>query len=185
MGWFLDALAVFFMAGLGIIGYKRGLIEEFGRLIGLVLAVIFGFKYYVGVSTVLLKVFSFNGTFMLFLGFAVVFAVTLIIVRILTKMVHIAMMSSGTKWMNRSMGFIFGFLKGGLVLTAFLWMAELFPDSGWSGLILSESRLAGNLQKTRHQLIKTFHWEDPVQKGQAFITSFMEESASKNQEEDK
>jgi uncharacterized membrane protein required for colicin V production len=183
MGWFLDALAVFFMAGLGIIGYKRGLIEELGRLLGLILAVAFGFKYYVSVSTALLKFLSFDGTVMLVLSFAIIFISTLIAVRIITRMVHILMMSSGTKWMNRSMGFAFGFLKGGLVLTALLWMTELFPDSGWSGLILNESRLAESMQKTRHTLIKTFHWEDPVKKGKSFIASVIEDNLETTQTE--
>ena len=183
MGWFLDVMAVFFMAGLGIIGYKRGLIEELGRLLGLILAVAFGFKYYVSVSTALLNVLSFDGTVMLVLSFFILFIVTLLAVRILTKMVHILMMSAGTKWMNRSMGFAFGFIKGGLVLTALLWMTELFPDSGWSGLILNESRLAGSMQKTRHTLIKTFNWEDPVKKGKSFITSVIEDNTDNIQTE--
>ena len=40
MTWFLDGLAVFFILLLGIIGFKRGFIEELGRLIGLIFAIL-------------------------------------------------------------------------------------------------------------------------------------------------
>jgi uncharacterized membrane protein required for colicin V production len=40
MSWFLDGLAVFFMVYSGVVGFKRGFIEELGRLIGLLLAVV-------------------------------------------------------------------------------------------------------------------------------------------------
>ena len=40
MSWFLDGLALLFIVLLGVIGFKRGLIEEFGRLLGLIFAIL-------------------------------------------------------------------------------------------------------------------------------------------------
>ncbi|MBT3216859.1 MAG: CvpA family protein [Candidatus Marinimicrobia bacterium] len=176
MEWYLDALAVFFMIGLGLIGYKRGLIEELGRLLGLVLAMIFGFKYYVKISALFLTWLSLDGGVILVLSFALVFVSTLLVVRIVTRMIHLLLMSKGTKWLNRTMGFAFGLIKGGVVLTALLWMTEIFSDSKWSELIMSESRFAGVMQNTRIKTIRIFHWEDPVEMGKLFIQSLVEES---------
>ena len=46
MGYFIDGLAVFYLVVMGMIGFKRGLIEELGRLLGLVFAAFFSFKYF-------------------------------------------------------------------------------------------------------------------------------------------
>ena len=40
MTWFLDGAAILFILFLGYIGFNRGLIEELGRLIGLIIAII-------------------------------------------------------------------------------------------------------------------------------------------------
>jgi uncharacterized membrane protein required for colicin V production len=36
---FFDILAMMFIIAFGIIGYKRGLVEEMGRLLGMIIAV--------------------------------------------------------------------------------------------------------------------------------------------------
>ena len=40
MGWFLDGLALSYMLFNGVIGYNRGLVDEFGRLVTLVLSIL-------------------------------------------------------------------------------------------------------------------------------------------------
>ena len=48
---FLDALAFFFLITMGIIGFRRGLIEELGRFLGILLAAIFSLKFYTILGT--------------------------------------------------------------------------------------------------------------------------------------
>ena len=43
---FLDALAIFFMISMGVIGFRRGVIEELGRLLGLIISMIFSLSFY-------------------------------------------------------------------------------------------------------------------------------------------
>ena len=45
---FLDALAVFFIVAMGLVGFRRGLVEEIGRLIVLIFATNFDLKLYIG-----------------------------------------------------------------------------------------------------------------------------------------
>ena len=40
MTWFIDGLAILFILFLGYNGFNRGLIEEFGRLVGLIIAIL-------------------------------------------------------------------------------------------------------------------------------------------------
>ena len=42
---FLDALAIFFIISTGVIGFRRGLLEELGRLLGLLFATIFSLNF--------------------------------------------------------------------------------------------------------------------------------------------
>ena len=52
---FLDALTFFFLIGTSIIGFRRGLVEELGRLLGLIVATVFSLKLYVKLGSLLLN----------------------------------------------------------------------------------------------------------------------------------
>ncbi|MBT6782194.1 MAG: hypothetical protein HOA98_04640, partial [Candidatus Marinimicrobia bacterium] len=51
----IDALVIFFIMAMGLIGFRRGLVEEMGRLLGLILASIFALRYYVGLGSFLME----------------------------------------------------------------------------------------------------------------------------------
>ena len=63
---FLDVLACFFIAIMGSIGFRRGFIEEIGRLIGLLVSTLFSLKYYLLLSAKILStvVFILLSTFL-------------------------------------------------------------------------------------------------------------------------
>lgn len=163
------------MIGMGALGFRRGLIEELGRLIGLIASVFIGFKYYVDVSGWFLETLDMGGTFTVVLSFFLLFALTLVGVRIVTKMMHILLISKGSKGVNRSMGFVFGFTKGALVVMVVLWISEVFPAAKWSVAIQDTSRLAQAMHGLRIKLVRTFGWEDPVKKGGDFLRELVEE----------
>ena len=50
MGLFIDGLAILYMLFNGILGYSRGIVDEFGRLIGLVLSIIIATGYTIDAS---------------------------------------------------------------------------------------------------------------------------------------
>ena len=57
---FLDVLACFFIAIMGSIGFRRGFIEEMGRLIGLIISTVFSLKYYLTLSSKILTFINLN-----------------------------------------------------------------------------------------------------------------------------
>ena len=55
MSLFIDGLAFLYMLFNGILGYSRGLVDELGRLIGLVLSIIIATGQTVNISKIILE----------------------------------------------------------------------------------------------------------------------------------
>ena len=150
------------MVLLGSIGFRRGFIEEVGRLIGLIVSTVFSLKYYLSLSAKILTFVQLNTFVVMVISFSTIFVLILFIVRVLTRFFHILLTSTGTKFANRSMGFIFGALKGIIILMIFYWSIDLFPKNKWVSIIQKESYLSYRFTSTRFIIINLFHLEDPI-----------------------
>lgn len=170
---FLDVLACFFMILMGSIGFRRGFIEEVGRLIGLVISTIFSLKYYLTLSSKILVFIHLNTFVVMVISFSIIFVLMLFIVRVLTRFFHILLTSRGTKFANRSMGFIFGAIKGIIILMLFFWTMDLFPSNKWISIIRNESNLSYRFTNTRFIIINLFHLEDPIKEGEIFLKNMI------------
>ncbi len=166
---FLDVLACFFIAIMGSIGFRRGFIEEMGRLIGLIISTVFSLKYYLTLSSKILTFINLNTFVVMVISFSIIFVLMLFIIRVLTRFFHILLTSRGTKFANRSMGFVFGSLKGIIILMLIYWTIDLFPSNKWISIIRKESYLSYKFTNTRYVIINLFHLEDPVKEGEVFI----------------
>ena len=166
---FLDVLACFFIAIMGSIGFRRGFIEEMGRLIGLIISTVFSLKYYLTLSSKILTFINLNTFVVMVISFSIIFVLMLFIIRVLTRFFHILLTSRGTKFANRSMGFVFGSLKGMIILMLIYWTIDLFPSNKWISIIRKESYLSYKFTNTRYVIINLFHLEDPVKEGEVFI----------------
>ena len=166
---FLDVLASFFMIVMGGVGFRRGFIEEMGRLLGLIIATIFALNYYLDLAGLILSIVSVNTFVIMVISFSIIFALMLFITRVLTRFFHILLTSSGTKFANRSMGFLFGAVKGMIILMLFYWTVDLFPEKKWAAIIRKESYFSKTFTDTRHVIIDIFHLTDPVHLGEIFI----------------
>ena len=122
---FLDILTAMFIIALGIIGYKRGLVEELGRLLGLIIAISFAWSYYVELSGIILNIFNINPWVVMIFSFTIIFIAVLLLARILTKFIHLLLLSKSTKLVNRTMGFVFGSLKAVLIVMVFIWALDI------------------------------------------------------------
>ena len=160
---------VFFIVVMGGVGFSRGFIEEMGRLLGLIISTIFALNYYLNLAGLILSIVSMNTFVIMVITFAIIFALILFITRVLTRFFHILFTSSGTKFANRSMGFLFGAVKGMIILMLLYWTVDLFPEKKWSTIIRKESYLSKTFTNTRHVIIDIFHLTDPVHQGEIFI----------------
>ncbi len=173
---FLDLLSLSFIIGLGYIGFKRGLVEELGRLLGLIVAISFSWGYYLDLSGVILNLLNINPWVVMVFSFITIFIAFLLGMRIVTKLIHIFVMTNSTKMLNKGMGFAFGAMKGGLVIMLFLWMVDIVPKYEFSEIIHSRSMIASFLKTTRSKVIHTFNLEDPVAKSEKFVQKLLSDS---------
>ena len=170
---FLDALALFFLIGMSVIGFRRGLVEELGRLLGLVIATFFSLKLYVGLGSLLLNWIPMDIWVLFILSFILIFSIILISMRILTRLVQFLFLSKSTKWVNRLMGTFFGGSKGVLVIMMFFWIFELMPNSKSADIIMQQSEMAQYLIKTRKSIIRSFNLNDPIKSGEESIKNYL------------
>ena len=177
---FLDVLACFFIAIMGSIGFRRGFIEEIGRLIGLLVSTLFSLKYYLLLSAKILSIIQLNTFVVMVISFTTIFVLMLFIVRVLTRFFHILLTSRGIKFATRSMGFVFGALKGIIILMIFYWSIDLFPNNKWVSIIQKESYLSYRFTNTRFIIINLFHLEDPIKEGEIFLKDMMENDTMLN-----
>ena len=71
---FLDVLAVFFIVAMGLVGFRRGLVEEMGRLIGLVFATIFALQLYIALGSFLMPWVPIDVWVLFVLSFIIIFS---------------------------------------------------------------------------------------------------------------
>jgi len=94
---FLDALAVFFIVAMGLVGFRRGLVEEMGRLIGLIFATIFALKLYIGLGSFLISWVPIDVWVLFVLSFIIIFSAILLFARMITKLIHFLFLSKKYK----------------------------------------------------------------------------------------
>lgn len=177
---FLDGIGLFFILGMGILGFRHGFIEELGRLFGLVVSSVIALKTYVLITGWISAWVNIDAWILLILSFIVVFSVVLLATRLLTKILQFVLITKGSKWANRSLGFIFGGIKGGVLIAVVVWLVDISPVDKWSDILHAESTLAKNLTNIRINIITAFHWEDPVKEGEDYIKYILESNESEN-----
>ena len=177
---FLDALSFFFLIGMSIIGFRRGLVEELGRLLGLIVATVFSLKLYVKLGSLFLDWITMDAWVLFILSFILIFSIILISMRIITRLIQFLFLSKSTKWVNRLMGTFFGASKGILVVMMFFWIFELMPNSKSADIIMKESEMAQYLIKTRTAIISSFNLDDPIKSGEKSIKNYLISIAKNN-----
>ena len=93
---FLDALAFFFLIGMSVVGFRRGLVEELGRLLGLVIATVFSLKLYIRLGSLLLNWIPMDIWVLFILSFILIFSIILISMRILTRLIQFLFISKSS-----------------------------------------------------------------------------------------
>ena len=169
MSWLLDGLAVFFILFHGMAGFKRGFIEELGRLVGFIIAILISFSNSATLFKKMNEIIHMDEWVGLFLSFSLLFSATLIATRVLTGLIQMAFLSKSNRLVNLSLGFIFGGMKGTFILMVFVWLLAILPLQKWSTVINSNSILAQKSNDYRARLVEFFNWEDPVAMSEAYL----------------
>ena len=169
MLWFLDGLAVVYILLMGHNGFSKGLIEELGRLLGLVSAIFISMSQTTNIVSKVNEKIIVDEWAAVFFSFSLLFILTLLVARIFTKMFHIALLSKGNNLMNQFLGFSFGLIKGYSIIIVLIWFIALLPLHKWTMVIQENSRLAMHGNMVRNQIVSFFNWEDPISLGESYI----------------
>jgi len=166
---FLDSLAIFFIIIMGYSGFTKGLIEELGRLLGLIFAIFFSLSKSIALSSYLSTLIDYKESILLPLSYTLLFISSICIGRILTKFAHIAFLSVENRLMNHTMGFFFGMVKGATLLIALVWFISILPLQKWNKIINENSKFIAYSNEIRLSVISFFNWEDPISLSESYI----------------
>ena len=169
MTWFLDGAAILFILFLGYIGFNRGLIEELGRLIGLIIAILISMSNTKSISDKLVGIVGLDDWIIKILTFTLLFIATIVLTRLLTKMLNIAILSKNNQMMNQSLGFTFGAFKGFFIIMTILWFIALLPKQKWTSFMGKNSNISKISNQFRISIVSFFNWDDPVELSESYI----------------
>ena len=174
MSWFLDGLAFLYMLLNGTLGFTRGLVDELGRLIGLVISILVAISQTVNISNLILDKIDLEPWLAVFIAFSGVFAVILISSRLITRLFQIALLSKANIWLNSLLGFLFGMLKGFCIITVFVWLLIILPLDKWTNIIEQNSKIFQTTTSFRSSIVNFFGWEDPINYSENFIKDLVQ-----------
>ena len=169
MTWFLDGFAILFILFLGYNGFNRGLIEELGRVIGLIIAILISISNTKSVSDKIIGIMGLDDWIIKILTFSLLFIAAITLTRLLTKMLNIAIISKNNQMMNQSLGFTFGAFKGFFIIMTILWFIALLPKQEWNSFMGKKSNISKISNQFRISLVSFFNWDDPVELGESYI----------------
>ena len=169
MTWFLDGFAILFILFLGYNGFNRGLIEELGRLVGLIIAILISMSNTKPVSDKIIEIVGLDDWIIKILTFTLLFITSIVLTRLLTKMLNIAILSKNNQMMNQSLGCTFGAFKGFFIIMTILWFIALLPKQKWTTFIGKKSSISIISDQFRISIISFFNWDDPVELSESYI----------------
>ena len=169
MTWLLDGFSIFFILFLGYNGFNKGLIEELGRLVGLLIAILISISNTKLISDKIIGIVGLDDWIIKTLTFTLLFIVSIVAARFLTKMLNIAILSKNNQMMNQSLGFIFGAFKGLFIIMTILWFIALLPKQKWTSFMGKKSNISIISNKFRISRVSFFNWDDPVELSESYI----------------
>ena len=174
MSWFLDGLALFYIIFNGVLGFNRGLVDELGRLLGLVLSILIATSKTVELSSFFLEHINIESWGSTLMSFCIIFSIFLLIGRVLTRLFKIALLSRSNIWMDNILGFIFGSIKGYCIIAVFIWVLIILPLDNWTNIIEQNSKVVHTTNGFRMNIVSFFGWEDPVNFSENFIKKLVQ-----------
>ncbi len=122
---------------------RKGFIESFTDFLNLVVGIAIALFFYVDLSFFLSKYVSFNPTIIIFFSIGIIFAISLIILRLLTSMFLFLFDGSfsSLNTLNKILGFILGVFKGTLSLILFTGIFEKFISVRLYEILFEQSKI--------------------------------------------
>ena len=165
----LDIVIIFFIVYSAIKGFFSGFLEQIGQTLGLVISILVSFTYSIKFSEYFIEKVPLEIETFYFLTFSFIFSLTLILTRIIFKTAQIIFLNQNNDWMNKSLGAVFGFLKGIIIITMLFWFISILPLNKWNSYINKYSILAEYSYNIKLGVVEFFHWDENLIKIEAYF----------------
>ena len=166
---FIDGLVFFYASMNGYLGLKRGFLEEISRILGLAFSIIISFNNYLNLSEIISKWNSLNQKGVQIISYLIIFIISIQFFKLVSKILQFLFISKSTKMMNKLLGALFGFFKGIIFISIFVWFFELIPNHRISKIILSESKKTSQLIYITTIVSEIFYFNEPIKESEKRI----------------
>jgi membrane protein required for colicin V production len=117
---YIDIILLLMLVLAAFGGFRKGFIEELAGLVALILGIWAALHFSGLVAHIMAEYFNFQGNYLSVIAFIITFVVVLILVSLIGSAVSKIVHAVHLGLINRLAGFLFGFIKGALILSIVL-----------------------------------------------------------------
>jgi len=139
----IDFLFLMIFLTMGVFGMRKGFIESLTDFLNLVVGISIALFFYVDLSLFISKYVSINTTIIIFFSIGIIFAISLVILRLLTSLLLFLFDGSisSYKTINNVLGFMLGIFKGAISLVLFTGLFEKYISVRLYEILFEQSKI--------------------------------------------
>ncbi len=139
----IDILFLMIFLVMGVFGMSKGFIESLTDFLNLVVGISIALFFYVDLSLFISKYVSINTTIIIFFSIGIIFAISLVILRLLTSLLLFLFDGSisSYKILNNVLGFMLGIFKGAISLVLFTGLFEKYISVRLYEILFEQSKI--------------------------------------------
>ena len=139
----IDFLFLMIFLTMGVFGMRKGFIESLTDFLNLVVGISIALFFYVDLSLFISKYVSINTTIIIFFSIGIIFAISLVILRLLTSLLLFLFDGSisSYKRLNNVLGFMLGIFKGAISLVLFTGLFEKYISVRLYEILFEQSKI--------------------------------------------
>jgi membrane protein required for colicin V production len=145
-----DIIVVIILAYCVIRGLFRGLIKELASIVGVIAGFYTAYAFYTQLSKIL-SAWITNASYLNILSFLIIFCLVLIIVNLFGMLIKHLMNIAYLGWIDRSGGFLFGAIKGILIVSVLFIILTTFLPKG--APVLKNAVLSPHVSSVSEKLV--------------------------------
>ena len=139
----IDFLFLMIFFTMGVFGMRKGFIESLTDFLNLAVGISIALFFYVDLSLFISKYVSINTTIIIFFSIGIIFAISLVILRLLTSLLLFLFDGSisSYKILNNVLGFMLGIFKGAISLVLFTGLFEKYISVRLYEILFEQSKI--------------------------------------------
>ena len=139
----IDFLFLMIFLTMGVFGMRKGFIESLTDFLNLVVGISIALFFYVDLSLFISKYVSINTTKIIFFSIGIIFAISLVTLRLLTSLLLFLFDGSisSYKTLNNILGFMLGIFKGAISLVLFTGLFEKYISVRLYEILFEQSKI--------------------------------------------